>query len=133
MRFCLRTNWPGYPIGVLLAFGASKGFVVSSLEKYGCSRESCLKDWSWVKSTTSDSGELGHTAVLPCRRVLVWFASINPSRQTIAHEAFHAVMGSLPQLGIPYSDDTEEAYAYAMQNLIGVIDDAVAGAANFFT
>lgn len=112
-------SWPGYPIGVLLAFGGPpKARVIAALERRGCSTETCLREWLGELS----DGILGHCAVLPCQRVVLWFSSMAPSTSTIAHECFHAARGTLPQIGIELTDDTEEVYAYAIGSLVTLIE-----------
>lgn len=120
-RFTVKTNWPGYPIGILVSFGGvSQDSIIRTMERHGCSRDGCLKEWpSDAISGTAN----GHTAVFPCQRVSLWFRSIEPSPITVAHECFHAAYGALPQLGIKLSDETEEVYAYAIDNLMRLVMD----------
>lgn len=82
MKFSVRTNWPGYPIGVMLSFGGVRqDSIVEIMERHGCSRENCLKEWSpdAIKGSAS-----GHCAVFPCHRILLWFRSHRPTPRTIA-------------------------------------------------
>jgi hypothetical protein len=126
LKFSVRTNWPGYPIGIILAFGGLRqDQVTETMERHGCSRETCLKEWA--PDAIRESSQ-GHCAVFPCQRVLIWFSSLAPTSRTIAHECFHAAYGALPQLGIKLSDETEEVYAYAIDNLIGLVDDVIRSA-----
>lgn len=120
MRLIYRDNWPGFPIGVHVCFGGvGREMILDALERYGCSRSGCLSEWSWTPRAQTN----GHCAVLPCHRIVLWFPTATPAARTIAHECFHAAYGALPQLGIKLCDETEEAFAYAIDNLYQVVSD----------
>lgn len=104
----------GYPIGIILAAAATKDEMLSAATAAGCSTETCMKNWRWRPSVQSQA----HTAVLPCHRVILWFKTDTPTAATIAHEAFHAIYAALPQLGIQLARASEEAFAYAIDNLV---------------
>jgi hypothetical protein len=122
MRLIFKENWPGYPLGIFVCFGGvRKDMILGTLERHGCSREGCLKEWDW----TPKPQVTGHCAVLPCMRVALWFPTAEPAPHTIAHECFHAAYGILPQLGIELCQETEEVYAYAIDYLFSAVSDMV--------
>jgi hypothetical protein len=111
---------PGWPVAVLVVVGESKPVMLRTLERFGCSLESCLKQWDW----TPDHGTSGHTAVFPCNHALIWFkrdAITAQNLATVSHEVFHLVFGALNHCGMKLTDESEEAYAYAIGNLTTLI------------
>jgi len=114
-------NMEGYPIGVMLAIGSAKAEMIAEAGDRGCSTDTCLKFWKWEPTRS----ERGHTAVLPCVRVVIWLRDVDVPASTIAHEAFHAVYGVFPQLGIRLCHATEEVFAYAIENLVRQITEQV--------
>lgn len=115
-------NLDGYPIGVMLSISSTKEEMIAAASENGCSTATCLKDWHWVPSKLT----MGHCAVLPCHRVILWFRSAEPTAATLAHESFHAAYGVLPQLGIRLSHATEEVFAYAIDNLVRQLSERLA-------
>ena len=56
----------------------------------------------------------------------IWFIAFNKnkiSHGTIAHECFHATVRVLQRKGIMYSEETEEAYAYMLDFLVGKVTE----------
>lgn len=44
--------------------------------------------------------------------ITIWFSSENPPKDVVNHEFFHATVCIMEWVGIPLSEDTNEAYAY---------------------
>lgn len=108
------TYLSGYPIPVLVSVGQTRNQIEAELKRRGgCTRETCLKDWQWQPTSNTQ----GHTAVLPCNKTVLWLYTDRLTvdlHGTITHEVFHLVYGIFDQIGMKLSDDSEEAYAYAI-------------------
>lgn len=49
------------------------------------------------------------------KSVLIWFRDFVPPTEYAGHEALHAASYILRESHVPFSEDTEEAYAYLVQ------------------
>lgn len=63
------------------------------------------------------------TVSFPSGHTVISFIKLD--RGLIAHEVFHAVSYIFNHINIPFSDDTQEAYAYLIQYITQQIDDNI--------
>lgn len=65
----------------------------------------------------------GKTVLFPSGHTVI---SLRKSdRPLIVHEVFHATSYILDYIGIPFTDETKEGYAYLMQFIFGQIDSGL--------
>lgn len=68
--------------------------------------DSTLDFFTLEALTISDGGD-----------IIIWFPDYNRGKNTVDHELFHATYAVMDWVGIPLTDDTEEAYAYLLDYL----------------
>lgn len=108
----------GYPFDVLVCVGLTGEQVVAKLREY----DDCEPTHDDIKRLTDpeDVARIGRTIWLDgCQTVLQlneWRGSITHLGH-LAHEVFHAVSMLFEKLGMVLSGDSDEAYAFAIEQL----------------
>jgi hypothetical protein len=89
---------------------------------FGCD-DRCWGD-KRARFDLTNGGAAGRTLMLACGVMVVLLRSARLAAddiETISHEAFHATKNTLDRCGVPATDDTEEAWAYALASIVGQI------------
>jgi len=116
----------GYPFDVMVAIGASDSEVVAALAERGIDpTEEEARELS-VEGETTVEGRCvmlrGGGTVLRLRN----FTDTPKHWGQLAHEVFHAVDSMLYKIGVRHSENSCEAYAYAIQHLMTEITTQIA-------
>lgn len=108
------TRWGGYPFDVLLSVGASTAQTIAKCEEIG---------WKLTRreqrALAGDS--VGGTFMLDAGNTVIMLKGWTGSPAdvgTLCHEAFHAVWALMAHVGVRASDDSEEAMAYALDDIV---------------
>jgi hypothetical protein len=70
------------------------------------------------------NGNRGKTVMFDTGSVCIWIKG-TPTENTIAHEAFHAIDFILDKVGMTFSSDSDEAYAYFLGFVVQKIHDFI--------
>lgn len=107
-----------YNHDLMVHFGSKKS-LVDSLSKY-VSKKAAEASVKGIEGVTCGHMEFSDRLGV----YYIWMPNVpndNSSWATLQHEIFHFVVALMKKVGIPLSDDTEEAYAY----LIGYVTKSV--------
>ncbi|MBL7766460.1 MAG: hypothetical protein JNJ58_10225 [Chitinophagaceae bacterium] len=105
-------NCEVYPFDVLVYFGEDGKPLYKELKKYLSKSE--------IKNLKNLDFKRGKTIMFDKGQTLLWLRKKPISIQDIPvlnHEIFHCTCFILEKVGIPYSETTEEAYAYLIEFL----------------
>lgn len=108
-------QYGGYPFEVLVAIGARPEQIVAKLQslKYTPTAD----EIGYLQRDHREGGTV-QLANHACVMILNDVSDDQHSFALLAHEAFHAVNFLMKAIGMSLSDDSEEAYAYAIQDLV---------------
>jgi hypothetical protein len=102
-----------YPFDILVSFGDSEKKLRKELSKI-------LPDETAVSELFIDPLGAGRTMIFSTGQTLLWLkekpTDIN-GLATLNHEIFHCVCFILERIGVTFSADSDEAYAYFIQHL----------------
>lgn len=115
----------GYPFDVLLAIGATNQQIVDVADEYGIE----LTARERKNPGVTDEG-IAATVMLKSGDIIIALRSFDGSLHDIGvlcHEAFHAVWALMLRIGVEPSEDSEEALAYALQDITTRLLDAITG------
>ena len=73
-------------------------------------------------STDLRNYTIGHTAVEYGKPWCLWIAD-GTDMATLAHEALHVVSGVLEGRGLKHTAESEEAYCYTLESIVGAATD----------
>lgn len=110
-------SFGGYPFDVVLAIGVSDADVLRYLRRH-LGRD--LTPEEVETASIENVSCLGRTSRLLGGQLVLRLRYLNPSPEsmaTLAHEIYHAVFLMMSHIGVTPSDDSDEAYAYAIQDL----------------
>jgi hypothetical protein len=106
-------KWGGYPFDVLLCVGASTAQIVAKCEEIG---------WKLSRReqrALAGDGE-GGTFMLDTANTIIMLDKWDGSPGdigTLCHETFHAMWALMAHIGVKPTDDSEEAMAYALDDI----------------
>ena len=106
----------GYPFDILLCVGASKEQIVEKLAELGVEMTVRERKNLGISETSAAS-----TVVLKGGQFVISLRSYDGAAAdlgVLCHEAFHAVWALMARIGVVASDDSEEALAYALQDVV---------------
>lgn len=112
----------GYPFDVLVAIGSSDDELHAALDTFTMTLTE--SDREAIKSGPIESGRLGCTILLDCGATILRLRDwhVTPEwHARLAHEIFHAVTMLFERLTMRLTEDSDEAYAYAVENLTRAI------------
>ncbi|MFA6096718.1 MAG: hypothetical protein WC788_03780 [Candidatus Paceibacterota bacterium] len=101
-------SWGIYPFDVMISIGTTTEEVIKAITKLGCE----LSDNE--KKLLEVTGR-GRTVMLENGQTVIRLKSY--SQSVLAHEIFHAVCFLFDRIGITFSSDSDEAFAYAIEYL----------------
>lgn len=110
-----------YPFEVFVSFHDNYEDLEEELGNwlpYSCKGESLTFKGSF------ECGACAHTKRFSNGGVCMWFMD-PPNHGLIAHEIFHAIDHVFDNIGIKLSDESDEAYAYAIQYLTNKIYELI--------
>ena len=118
-----------YKTDLLVYFGDVQGVKEALQEYIGEERaEETMRNFGNVRETT-----LARTCMAANGGVMLWMPSIPATIKDyamLAHEAFHVAAYIMRKVGIPFSTDTKEAYAYLIGYITLQIEEFVAACGN---
>lgn len=109
-------NCAVYPIDILVSFGDTKKQLCRELSK-------SLPEYI-IKSLKEQEFKEGKSAMFPTGQVLLWLKKEPSSVEELAilnHEIFHCTCFILERVGVIYSENSDEAYAYLIQYITNQI------------
>jgi predicted membrane channel-forming protein YqfA (hemolysin III family) len=101
-----------YPFEIMIFFGDKKKEIIKELKKY-----LCKSDITYFKTVNLFAGK---SIMFSSGQTLLYVNRIpeNPNDYaTLQHEIFHCACFVLERVGINYSNETDEAYAYLIEYL----------------
>jgi hypothetical protein len=103
-------DWKIYPYDTVVFLGQSEEEVEKWLEKR-------INPYQEEKDFLKMYGD-GRTVMLKGRQTVLWLAK-KPKKgcPILAHEIFHVVSFLMDRVGIPLTNESDEAYAYAISYL----------------
>ncbi len=114
-----------YNTDLLVCFGDVQGVKEALQEYIGDEKaEETMRNFGKVREST-----LARTCMAANGGVLLWMPSIPDNTKdyaTLAHEALHAAAYTMRKAGVPFSTDTEEAYAYLIGYITLQIEEFIA-------
>ena len=116
-------GYGGYPFDVLVAVGATPKQVAAKLKRLGAT--------SWSESDVTYGGAGNTTFSKEDHRTVVQLRRFDHSpywHGVLAHEVAHAVCFLMERVGIKMTDESEEAYTYAIQDITSKILKALQSA-----
>jgi hypothetical protein len=107
-------RWGGYPFSVLLCVGATAAQVVAKCREIG---------WGLTRREQRELGgpSTGRTLMLDSANLIIMLDRWEGRPEdfgTLAHEAFHAMWALMAHIGVKPTDDSEEAMAYALDDIL---------------
>ncbi len=111
------TNWGGlYPFDVLVVLGMDREEIFAWFKKKGLLLTE--EDKKYIKMTGR-----GRTVMLPNGQTILWIKYMPACIDgVVAHEIFHVVSFLMEKIGVKYSFDSDEAFAYAIEYLTNIIN-----------
>jgi hypothetical protein len=108
-----------YPFDVLVCLGAERRKVVQKLNRLGVTL-------NHEEDEALSMHGLGRTVILEGGHSILWTRDV-PRRGSgiLAHEIFHAVSFLFSRIGMPLTEGSDEAYAYAIQFLTNEINKRI--------
>lgn len=101
-------SWEIYPFDVLVSIGEEHADILKHIKKTGYELDDEEKEKIWM------SGR-GRTIMLKGGQTIVRLDTETPD--VIAHEVFHAVAFLMDKIKIKLTQDSDEAFAYAIEFL----------------
>lgn len=103
-----------FPYDIMVAYNCNLNDIKNKLKKF--KQELDEEKIEFLKSSS-----LASTIQLPCKAVLIYFKG-KITQGLIAHEVYHAVIMIFNTMGIDYSSESEEAFAYMIEYYVDNIN-----------
>lgn len=108
-----------YACLITVALGATLREVIDFLESEGCSPEPCDRARLRLKRSAAI------TYPVEDGRVVIRFKERVPTIREMVHEGLHATSHILTRADMPFTEDSEEGWAYLLDHIVGRLSDLV--------